>query len=160
MNRIRNLIILAFVFSPAVLAADASYKPVMTLERARAVIAGALEFARAHEAPGGAIAVVDDGGNLVALERLDNTFAASAMISWEKARTAAQFQKPTRQLEDTVNPGRTAMVTLPGYTLLRGAVPILHEGRVIGAVGVSGAASAQQDDEIAVAGAAQPSTPN
>ena len=133
-------------------AADTAHKPVLTLQRARAVIATALHYARTHDAPGGAVAVVDDGGNLVALERLDNTFSASAMISYEKARTAAQFQKATRLLEDTVNQGRTAMVTVPGYTLLRGGVPILDTGTVIGAIGVSGAASAQQDDDIPAAG--------
>ena len=154
MNVTNSLLLLTLVLASfGASAADVAYKPVLTLEQARVVISGALAYARAHEAPGGAIAVVDDGGNLVALERLDNTFAAGAMISYEKARTAAHFQKPTRVLEDTVNQGRTAMVTVPGYTLLRGGVPILHDGKIIGAIGVSGAASAQQDDEIAVAGA-------
>ncbi|MGQ0657539.1 MAG: GlcG/HbpS family heme-binding protein [Chromatiales bacterium] len=127
--------------------------PTLTLDGARAVIAAALAEAKAKNAPGGAIAVVDSGGNLVALERLDNTFAASALISVGKARTAAQFKKPTRMLEDVVNQGRTAMVALTDFTPLQGGVPIMVNGQVVGAVGVSGAASAQQDEEIAQAAA-------
>ncbi len=128
--------------------------PTLTLEGARAVIAAALAQAKAKNAPGGAIAVVDEGGNLVAMERLDHTFAASALISIGKARTAAQFKKPTLMLEDAVNQGRTAMVALDDFTPLKGGVPITVDGQVVGAVGVSGAASAQQDEEIAQAGAA------
>jgi glc operon protein GlcG len=99
------------------------------------------------------IAVVDDGGNLMALERMDNTFAAGANISIGKARTAALFKKPTKVFEDIVNKGRTTMVALNDFTPLQGGVPIEFEGKIIGAVGVSGAASAQQDEEIAIAGA-------
>jgi glc operon protein GlcG len=108
-------------------------------------------------APGGVIAVVDDGGSLIALERLDNTFAAGSNISIGKARTAALFRKPTKVFEDTINKGRTTMVTvtsdIEGFTPLQGGVPIESDGQVIGAIGVSGAASAQQDEDIALAGA-------
>ncbi len=129
-------------------------KKALTLEGAKAVIAAAEAHARAHNAPGGVIAVVDDGGNLIALERLDGTFAAGANISIGKARTAALFQKPTRLFEDIVNKGRTTMVALPDFTPLQGGVPVSVGDQVVGAVGVSGAASAQQDEEIALAGAA------
>jgi len=96
---------------------------------------------------------VDDGGNLMALERIDGTFAAGANISIGKARTALLFQKPTKFFEDVVNKGRTAMVALDGFTPLQGGVPIVVDDQIVGAVGVSGAASAQQDEELAMAGA-------
>ncbi|HEX9639147.1 MAG TPA: heme-binding protein [Acidobacteriota bacterium] len=129
-------------------------KKALTLEGARKVIAAAVAEAKAKNAPGGVIAVVDDGGNLMALERLDNTFAAGANISIGKARTAALFKKPTKVFEDIVNQGRTTMVALPDFTPLQGGVPIQIDGQVVGAIGVSGAASAQQDEELALAGAA------
>ena len=128
-------------------------KKAMTLEAAKKVIAAALAEARSKNAPGGAVAVVDEGGNLVAVERLDNTFAAGANISIGKARTAALFKRPTKAFEEIINKGRTAMATLPDFTPLQGGVPIVVEGQIIGAVGVSGAASAQQDEDLAVAGA-------
>jgi uncharacterized protein GlcG (DUF336 family)/mannose-6-phosphate isomerase-like protein (cupin superfamily) len=97
---------------------------------------------------------VDDGGNLVALERVDGTFAAGPNISIGKARTAALFKKPTKFFEDVIGKGRTSMVALNDFTPLQGGVPIIVDGAIIGAVGVSGAASAQQDEEVAMAGAA------
>ena len=125
----------------------------MTLAGARQAIAGAAAEARRLQAPGGVIAVVDEGGNLVALERLDGTFAAGAAISVGKARTAALFKRPTKAFEDIINKGRTAMTALPDFTPLQGGVPIVIESEIVGAIGVSGAASAQQDEELAIAGA-------
>jgi glc operon protein GlcG len=128
-------------------------KRVLTIEGAKKVIAGAVAEAKMKNAPGGVIAVVDDGGNLMALERMDNTFGAGANISIGKARTAALFKKPTKLFEDIVNKGRTTMVALNDFTPLQGGIPIEWEGKIVGAVGVSGAASAQQDEELAIAGA-------
>jgi glc operon protein GlcG len=125
----------------------------LTLEGAKQVIAAAVAEAKSKNAPGAAIAVVDDGGNLVAVERLDNTFAAGANISIGKARTAALFKRPTKVFEDIINKGRTTMVALSDFTPLQGGIPIIIDGQVIGAIGVSGAASAQQDEELAIAGA-------
>ena len=129
-------------------------KKSLTLEGARTVIAGAKLYAAKNNAPGGVIAVVDEGGNLVALERLDGTFTAGANISIGKAKTAVVFKKPTKFFEDVIKNGRTAMVALPDFTPLQGGVPILVDGQVVGGVGVSGASSAQQDEELAMAGAA------
>jgi glc operon protein GlcG len=129
-------------------------KPTLSLDGARRVIAAATTAAASKGAPGAVVAVVDDGGNLVALERLDGTFAAGANISIGKARTAALFKKPTRVFEDVINKGRTAMAALVDFTPLQGGVPIVVDGRIVGGVGVSGAASAQQDEEVAIAGAA------
>ncbi len=90
----------------------------------------------------------------MALERVDGTLAAGANISIGKARTAALFQKPTRVFEGIIGKGRTAMVALNDFTPLQGGVPIVIDGQIVGAVGVSGAASAQQDEELALTAAA------
>jgi len=134
--------------------ASADSAPHLTLADAQLVMAAAVDYAHEHQAPGAAIAVVDEGGHLVLLQRLDNTFAAAPEISEGKARTAALFRKPTRDFERLVNDGRVTMVGLSaivGFTPLQGGVPLLIDGHVVGAIGVSGAASAAQDDEIAQA---------
>lgn len=130
-------------------------KKALTIDGAKKVIAGAVAYAKKNNAPGGVIAVVDEGGNLMALERLDGTFAAGANISIGKARTAVLFKRPTKAFEDIIKNGRTAMVALPDafFTPLQGGVPITIDGQIVGGVGVSGAASAQQDEELAIAGA-------
>jgi uncharacterized protein GlcG (DUF336 family)/mannose-6-phosphate isomerase-like protein (cupin superfamily) len=128
-------------------------KKVLTLDGARRAIAAAEADARRNKA-GGIIAVVDDGGNLIALERLEGTFAAGARVSIGKARTAALFKKPTRFFEELINKGRTAMAAIEDFTPLIGGVPIVIDGQIVGAIGVSGANSAQQDEELALAGAA------
>ena len=128
-------------------------KRVLTLEGARQVIAAAKAEAKERHS-GGVIAVVDDGGNLVALERIDGTFAAGANISMGKARTAALFQHPTKFFEDIIAKGRTSMVALNDFTPLQGGVPITVGGQIVGAVGVSGANNADEDQALAAAGAA------
>jgi len=136
-------------------AAQIAEKKSLTIEGAKKVIASAVTYARKSNAPGGVIAVVDEGGNLMALERLDGTFAAGANISIGKARTAVLFKRPTKAFEDIIKNGRTAMVSLPDayFTPLQGGIPITIDGQIVGGVGVSGAASAQQDEELAIAGA-------
>lgn len=137
-------------------AGSVSEKQGLTLEGAKKVVAATVAEAKRVNAPGGSIAVVDEGGNLLVLERLDGSFAASANISIGKARTAALFKKPTKIFEDAIKGGRTSMVTLGGdlqnFTPLQGGVPLEWEGKMVGAIGVSGAASAQQDEELALAG--------
>lgn len=128
----------------------------ISLAEARQATEAAVAFARANDAPGGAIAIVDAGGQIVYLERLDGSFPAAGAISIGKARTAALFQKPTKFFEEAVNNGRTTMVALPEitpFTPLQGGVPLTRNGVVVGAIGVSGAASAQQDNDIAEAAA-------
>jgi glc operon protein GlcG len=127
---------------------------VLTLEGAKRVIEGAVAEAKRVNAPSGAITVVDAGGFMLAFERWDNTFPAAAPVSFGKAHTAALFRKETKAFEDAINKGRTAMTALPDTILtpLQGGLPIMVNGQTIGAVGVSGAASAQQDEELAMAG--------
>lgn len=129
----------------------------LELSIAESLLDAAQAYAEAQHAPGGAIAVVDAGGHLVALRRLDGSFPAAAAIAIGKARTSALFRRPSRLLEDAVNQGRVAMTTLAAvtdFTPLQGGVPVARDGEIIGAIGVSGAASAAQDEEIATAASA------
>ncbi len=125
----------------------------LTLEGAQKVIDAAIVYAKANQSPGGSIAVVDAGGHLLMFERLDGSFPASSTVAIEKARTAALFRAESKKLEDAINGGRDALITV-GYTFLQGGVPVLYNGQIVGAIGVSGAKSADQDREIATAGAA------
>jgi uncharacterized protein GlcG (DUF336 family) len=126
-------------------------KKVLTLAGARQVLAAAVAEAQKSSPGTGAIAVVDDGGNLIAVERLDSTFPAAASISIGKARTAAQFGRPTRFFEEVIRNGRTPMLALVDFTPLQGGLPIVIDGQIVSAIGVSGAASAQADEGIAMA---------
>lgn len=131
-------------------AADATEsRPALTLEGAKRVATAAVDEARRLGAPGGALAIVDDGGHLLYLERLDHTFPAAATVAIEKARTAATFRRPTMAFEDAIKGGRLALLGVDVMTPLQGGVPVTVGGVVVGAIGVSGAASAQQDEEIA-----------
>ena len=147
-------ITLAMLIAGHTVSGQVGTKKSLTLDGARRVIASAQTEAKKLGAPGGVVAIVDDGGNLMALERLDGTFAAGANISIGKARTAVLFKRPTKVFEDVIKNGRTSMVALNDFTPLQGGIPIVVDGEVVGGVGVSGAASAQQDEELAIAGAA------
>ena len=156
MNSPNRLVCALFALSLAITksaSAQVAEQKVLTLEGAKKVIAAAEAYARQNNAPGGVIAVVDDGGSLIALERLDGTFSAGANISIGKARTAVMFKKPTKVFEELINKGRTTMVAVKDFTPLQGGIPIVVDGQIVGGVGVSGAASAQQDEELAIAGA-------
>src|ERR1051326_4132092 len=160
-RRMKNILRVLIVAVPALLSASTVAQTVekktLTLQGAEQVIAAAKAEAQKLQAPGAVIAVVDDGGNLMALERLDGTFSAGANISIGKARTAVMFKKPTRFFEELINSsgkGRTVMTSLEGFTPLIGGIPITVDDQIVGGVGVSGAASAQQDEEVALAGAA------
>jgi glc operon protein GlcG len=98
------------------------------------------------------IAVVDDGGHPLALERLDGCAPIGAYIATEKARTSALGRRESKGYEDMVNGGRSAFLSAPLLTSLEGGVPVIVDGQVIGAVGVSGV-KADQDAQVARAGA-------
>ncbi len=98
------------------------------------------------------IAIVDDGANLLHFARLDGAHIASVEIAQGKARTAMRYRRPSGALEEAVASGRTALLALDGITPLQGAVPIVHEGTIVGAIGVSGVLSTQ-DEQVATAGA-------
>jgi glc operon protein GlcG len=120
----------------------------MTLDQAGAetVLQAARESAQQRNAPS-AIAVVDPAGDLLAFQRMDGVRPASAELAIEKARTAARLQRPTAEIEDNINQGRTAFVTA-GILVLRGGTPVRVNGAVVGAVGVAGL-SKETDAEIA-----------
>src|SRR6266550_5067972 len=126
---------------------------VTTLDQAGAqtVLQAAKESAQQRNAPS-AIAVVDPAGDLLAFERMDGVRPASADLAIEKARTAARLQRPTAEIEENINRGRTAFVTA-GIAALRGGVPIRVNSEVVGAVGVAGL-SMENDTGIANAAAA------
>lgn len=123
----------------------------LTLDGAKAVAAAATaEAQRGND--GASVAVVDEGGNLIYLERMQPTFPMGTTIATEKARTAALFRKPTKILEDAIVAGRTPLLNAWSAPLT-GGEPTVVDGQVVGAIGVSGASSAARDAAIALAGA-------
>src|SRR5882724_6877991 len=132
--------------------ADLPVKKVLTLKAAK-TIAAAAEAEANKRGSTVVIAVVDDGGHLLLLERLDNTQVASVEVAIGKARTAAIFRRPSKDFEDQIKNGRAASLVLPGATPLQGGIPILVDGKVVGAIGVSGI-TPQEDEDIAKTGAA------
>jgi glc operon protein GlcG len=147
-----SLLVLALLAQAGLVQAQTTEaKKVITLEGAKSVAAAAAaEAKRGNE--GASIAIVDDGGNLVYLERIQPTFAMGATISTEKARTAALFGKPTKILEDAIVGGRTPLLNVWSAPL-NGGEPIKVDGQIVGAIGVSGASSAARDAAIALVGA-------
>jgi uncharacterized protein GlcG (DUF336 family) len=98
-----------------------------------------------------AIAVVDDGGYLLYFERIDETQTGSIDIAIGKARTAAYYKRPTKALEDALNGGQYAILTYPNTLPREGGLPIFADGKVVGAIGVSGVKSSE-DAQVAKAG--------
>ena len=97
------------------------------------------------------IAVVDDGGHLILLEKMDGTQKGSVRVAEQKARTAILFKRPTKAFEDAVLQGRPVMATIPDVICLEGGIPVVRDGVDLGAIGVSGARSFE-DGKIAEAG--------
>src|ERR687886_1798077 len=139
--------------------AERTAESVLVTEKIVLTEAGADLVARAAEAEAVArgvapvIAVVDDGGTLITLRRPDAAQVASVNVSIDKARTAAIFRRPSKDFEDQTRHGRVAALALHGAVALQGGVPIVYEGAVVGAIGVSGASSADEDQELATIGA-------
>lgn len=128
-------------------------RPGIALAGARRVIAAAItEAARGNWAI--SVAVVDAAGELVAFEKHDAAIGISPAVAIGKARTAALLRAPSKQFEDFINAGRPSFLSTPGATALEGGVPIVIDGRVIGAVGVSGAHGANDSRVATVAAAA------
>lgn len=147
------LLIILFA-GPGVLPAQAQLadRKALTLEGAKRIMSAAEKEASANKW-NVAIAIVDEGGELLMFQKMDDVQVASVDIALGKARSAARFRRPTKALEDTVAKGRTVLMAVEGVLPLEGGVPIVVDGRVIGAVGVSGVAS-QDDARIAEAGIA------
>ncbi len=128
-------------------------KKTLTLEAARVMMAACeAEAVRNHWRV--VVAVVDDGGHTILLERLDGAQTSSVETAVEKARAAVAWKRPTRLLEEAVNNGRTAFLSITqGMAVLQGGVPIEIDGAIVGAVGVSGV-KASDDELVALAGVA------
>jgi glc operon protein GlcG len=128
-------------------------KKVLSLEAARKMVAAAIGEAERNQWRG-VVAVVDDGGWLILLERMDRAaMTASVELAAGKARTAALFKKPSQELEEAINGGRYAAITARGFIEMQGALPVVVDGEVIGAIGAS-FATPEQDVQVAQAGLA------
>ncbi len=129
------------------------YGPPLSIGAARKAMAAAEADATCNNW-GVSIAIVDSGGNLVMLHRLDNAQLSSIRIAEAKARTAVEFRRPTKALEDAVAGGGVGLRVLTfGASVAEGGVPIVTDGKIVGGIGLSGAAS-QQDAQVTMAGAA------
>ena len=127
-------------------------KKALTLEAAKAIAAAAQAEAKKNNW-NMVICVVDDGGHLIYLERMDGTQLASVQVAQDKARTAVLFKRPSKALEEAVAGGRTVVMKLAGATPVEGGIPIMAGAQLIGGIGVSGASS-PQDGQVAAAGLA------
>lgn len=131
-------------------AAPLESKPILSLEAARGMVAAA-EAAAAKNHWHMVIAIVDDGGNLLILERMDGTHLASIDIAQRKAHTAAIFAAPSKNFSEALAGGNTAMLAL-GVLPFEGGIPIMVDGKQVGSIGVSGGAQAPMDGQVAQAG--------
>ena len=127
-------------------------KKVLTLDAAKQIAAAAHEEARKNHWTM-AISIVDDGAHLLYLESMDDAQIASVIVAQDKGATAVRFKRPTKALEEVVAGGRLVVMKLAGATPIKGGLPIVVEGEVIGGIGVSGATS-PQDGQVAAAGLA------
>ena len=131
--------------------ADLATKKGLTLEVAKQIAAQAEAEARKNNW-NVVIAIVDDGANLIYLQRMDETQIGSIEVAQEKAKTSVKFKRPTKAFEDAVAGGRNVVLKLPGALPVEGGLPLTVDGKIIGAIGVSGVQS-NQDGIIAKAGA-------
>ena len=128
-----------------------SYGMPINLEQAKKVMAGAEAEAKKNNWPV-AIVILDSGGQMVMMQRLDNTQWGSVDIAKEKARSAVALRRPTKALQDAIAQGGSNLRLLStGFSMLEGGIPIMVDGKIIGSVGVSGVTS-QQDAQTAQAG--------
>ena len=130
-----------------------TYGMSINLDNAKKAAAPALAEARKNNWTM-AIAIVDTGGTLVYFEKLDNTQAGSAQVAMNKARSAAQFKRPTKAFQDALAAGGDGLriLRLEGAVPVEGGIPLVMDGKIVGAIGVSGGTSAQ-DNQCAKAGA-------
>ena len=149
---LRNLLLSAFVVVSATqLSAQVASKPIVTLELAKKIGAKA-EAEAARNKWTIVVAIVDDGGNLIYLSKMDGTQIGSIDVAQKKARTAIKFKRPTKAFEDVVVGGRNTVLSLPDVIAVEGGVPLIVDGAYIGAIGISGAKS-NEDGIVAAAGA-------
>ena len=146
-------LILTFLLAMSAWAADLATKKTMTLAAAKK-IAAAAEAEAVKNKWTVVIAILDDGANLVYLQKMDTTQIGSIDVAIAKAASAVKFKRPSKAFEEAVAGGRQAILKLPGAIPVEGGIPLMSDGIVIGAIGVSGVTS-HQDGQIAGAGAAE-----
>lgn len=154
--RFATIVLLGVLFAtalapPALAQLPNGYGPTIAVESARKLAATAIAEGKKN-GWNVAVAIVDPAGDLVFFERMDNVQVAATVVSQEKARTAARFKRPTKAFEDALAGGRQAILGLPGVTPVEGGIPLVVEGKIVGAIGVSGATS-PQDAQCAQAAA-------
>ncbi len=147
-----SVALLALLLAAASASAQVVDKKGLTLEAAKKMAAAAEAEAKKNNWQM-VIAIVDDGGHLVYLQRLDETQTGSVEIAITKARSAAAYKRPTKAMEDALVGGRMAILGIPGFIPSEGGHPLAVDGKFIGAIGVSGG-TAPQDGQVARAGAA------
>ena len=153
MQILRMLSVLALMFVCAALSAGKlATKKVLTLEIAKEIAAAAEAYARKHDWSV-VITILDDGGNMIYLERMDGAPIGPIEIAVKKAKTAVSFKRPTRDFQDAVGNGNNQLLAADNIIPMQGGLPLSADGEVVGAIGVSGA-KGDQDAEIAAAGAA------
>jgi glc operon protein GlcG len=147
-----KLLVAALAFATtSSFAAELATRVGLTLDVAKQISAAA-EAEAAKNKWTVAIAIVDEGGHLIHLAKIDNTQYGSVDVAIQKAQTSAAFKRPTKVFEEAIAGGRNALIGLKGALPLEGGVPIMHDGKVIGAIGVSGVKSTE-DGQVAKAGA-------
>jgi len=145
----RNLIV-TMLFFTSLAHAQLANKKALTLEAAKKIAAAAQAEAVANKWTM-VITIVDDGANLIYLEKADGTQIGSVDVAQNKARSAVKFKRPTKAFEDALAAGRQAILSLPGAIPVEGGIPLMIDGVMLGAIGVSGATSAQ-DGQVAAVG--------
>jgi uncharacterized protein GlcG (DUF336 family) len=147
---ILSLILLCLSFATVAQPLQISYGAPITLEMAKKIATAAAVEAKKNNFQM-VIAVIDSGGTLVYFEKIDGAQLASADIAIAKAHSANAYKRPTKAFEEALAGGRTGLLSLPGALLFEGGVPIVVDGKIVGAIGVSGG-SGQQDGQVAAAG--------
>jgi glc operon protein GlcG len=145
-----GIMLAAWPAAPGYASAQLPQRPVLTLEAATR-IADAAQAEAARNGWNVVIAVVDDGGHLVHLRRMDGAQVGSVVVAQEKAKSAIYFRRPTNAFAEAVASGRTGVLRLPGAIPIEGGIPLSQGNQMVGAIGVSGVTS-EQDGQIAAAG--------
>jgi glc operon protein GlcG len=156
MNRLKFLIVIfaliySFPFISNAQQLKLATKPVLTLEAVKAIAKISSEYA-ARNKWDVVIAIVDDGGHLLYLERMDGVQTGSIEVAIQKAKTAAAFKRKSKAFLDALKNGRSELVALPGGVPFDGGVPLVWNDQVVGAIGVSGMTTGDQDGMIAETG--------
>ena len=149
MTRRTSLTVLAGLAAASASAAELTVKKALNLEVVKAIAAACEAFARKNDW-NVVIAILDDGGHMLYMQRMDGVQIGSIEVARRKAEAALKFKRPSKAFAEG-SVARPALLVLPGGMPFEGGLPILHEGEVIGSIGVSGV-TAEQDGQIAKAG--------